>query len=73
MQVLTTDLKHVRSFGTKGNSMGQFQYYNDIAFDGADNLYVTGWYNTHVQLLTSEEQFMRKCSQKTNGQSLNRP
>ena len=71
--MLTTDLKFVRSFGTQGNGKGQFQYPYDIAFDDANNLYVTDYSNHRVQVLTTEGQFLRTFSQKANGQKLNLP
>ena len=42
----------------------------DIAFDDANNLYVTDRGNHRVQVLTTEGQFLRAFSQKANGQKL---
>ena len=71
--MLTTDLKFVRSFGTRGNGNGQFQYPIDIAFDDTNNLYVTDYTNHRVQVLTTEGQFLRTFSQKVDNQKLDQP
>ena len=73
IQVLTTDLKFVRSFGTRGSGIEQFQNPLNIAFDDANNLYVTDYSNHRVQVLTTEGQFLKTFSQKANGQQLNYP
>ena len=73
IQVLTTDLIFVRSFGTQGNGNGQFQNPLHITFNDANNLYVTDNSNHHVQVLTTEGQSLRTFSQKANDQKLNLP
>ena len=44
-----------------------------MAFNDANNLYVTEWGNHRVQVLTTEGQFLRALSQKINGQQLAYP
>ena len=73
VQVLTTDLRFVRSIGTKGSGNGQFKYPTYIAFDNANNMYVTDHKNNRVQVLTTDGQFLRAFSQKANGQKLHKP
>ena len=73
IQVLTTDLKYVRGFGTQGSGNRQFNNPYNLAFDDANNLYVTDYGNHRVQVLTTEGQFLRTFTQKANGQQLNRP
>ena len=71
--MLTTDLRFVRSFGTRGSGNGQLLSPFNIAFDDANNLYVTDYSNHRVQVLTTEGRFLRTFKQKANGQQLNSP
>ena len=73
IQVLSTELKFVRCFGTRGNGNGQLQNPFCATFDSANNLYVTDNGNNRVQVFTAEGQFLRTFSQKANGQKLSAP
>ena len=73
IQVLSTDLTLVRSFGTNGLGDGQFYFPFNIAFDDENKLYVTDKFNDRVQVLTTEGEFQRAFSQKANGKKLSRP
>ena len=63
----------MRSIGTLGSGSNQFRNPAKIAFDDANNLYVTDWGNDRVQVLTTEGQFLRTFSQTRNDLKLKRP
>ncbi len=73
IQVLSTELKFVRCFGTQGNWNGQLQNPLYATFDSANNLYMTDHSNHRVQVFTAEGQFLRAFSQKADGQKLSYP
>ncbi len=73
IQVLTTDLKHVKCFGIQGISVGKFNYPKNAAFDSFGNLYVTDCGNNRVQVFTADGQFLRAFIAKANGEKLEKP
>ena len=73
IQVLTTDLAFVRSFGKKGTGDGQFDCPMNLAFDSNNNLYVTDSKNDRVQVFTSTGEFVRAFSEKGDEKVLARP
>ncbi len=73
IQVLSTELKFVRCFGTPGNGNGHLKQPLYATFDSANNLYVTEFANHRVQVFTAEGQFLRTFSQKANSQKLSAP
>ena len=71
IRVLSTDF--VRCFGSKGSGNGQFQNPMYAAFDDANNLYVTDFYNHRVQVVTANGQFLRAFTNKANVEQLRYP
>ncbi len=67
IQVLTTDLTFVRTFGTCGNENGQFKKPLCVAFDSVNNLYVTEQVNCRIQVFSASGQFLRTFSYDISG------
>ena len=72
-QVLNTELEYVNSFGCRGSRGGEFRYPNDIAQDGAGNLYASDTNNYRVQVLDYKGQFLFAFSEKGASKRLSRP
>ena len=70
IQVLTTELTFVNSFGENGRALGQFNCPTNLAFDSANNLYVTDRNNNRVQVFTAEGEYLRSFFNKANGETL---
>ena len=58
VQILNTELEYMDSFGCRSDGDGQFNEPNDIAQDGAGNLYMTDTKSCHVQVFERFEQFL---------------
>ena len=59
VQVLDPDLTFSHMFGSERSfSQGQFDYPIDVAIDSKGYVYVTGYFNNHVQQFTPEGQFV---------------
>ena len=66
VQILNTELEYMDSFGCRSDGDGQFNEPNDIAQDGAGNLYMTDTKSCLVQVFECFEQFLstfikKKC------------
>ena len=59
IQVITTDLTFVRSFGTKGEGIGCFNCPANLAFNSNNYLYVTDCGNNRLQVFTAEGEHLR--------------
>jgi len=57
-------MQYVDSFGRYGRGDGEFIQLNDLAQDGAENLYVSDGGNNHVQVLNCKGQFLYAISKK---------
>ena len=74
IQVLTTELEHVKQIGSKGADNGQFQLVQDIATDKEQNMYVSDEGNNHIQILNKDGKFVRSFRNKGSGlENLNSP
>ena len=74
IQILTTNLEYLNSFGCHGNGDGQFDWPSDIAQDGAGKLYVTDSDNNRVQVFDYKECFSSTFSERHDASKpLNRP
>ena len=60
VQILNPDLSFYSSIGSYGAGHGQLIYPWDIAFDSADNVYVTDTGNNRIQVFTENGRFSRK-------------
>ena len=58
VQILSTQLSYMNSFGSGGDGNGQFYRPNDIAQDRAGNLYVSDGWNNRVQVFDCKGQFL---------------
>ena len=67
IQVLTTELEHVKQIGSKGAGNGQFQSVEDIATDKEQNMYVSDHGNSHIQVLNKDGKFFRSIRNKGSG------
>ena len=72
-QVLNTKLEYVNSFGCHGNGNAEFNHPNDIAQDGAGNLYVSDTDDNRVQVFDCKGQFLFAFSEKGASKQLRRP
>ena len=69
VKVLTTELKLVKSIGSKGAGDGQFDRLKCIAVDSDGMLYVSDGYNRRVQVFTRDGQFVRSFKKKGSQQA----
>ena len=69
-QVLNTELEYMNSFGCYGRGNGEFNYPNDIAQDGAGNLYVSDTNNHRVQVFDYKGEFLFAFSEKDASKQL---
>ena len=70
---MNTKLQFVNSFGCYGRGNGEFNYPNDIAQDGAGNLYVSDTSNNRVQVFDYKGEFLFSFSQKDASKQLCSP
>ncbi len=73
IQVLSTKLEHKRSIGSKGIKSEQLKNPRCIAFDSANNLYVSDHSNNCVKVFTTEGKFLRSFAQKSHSDKLKHP
>ena len=73
IQVLNTKLEYVNSFGCHGSGNAEFNYPNDIAQDGAGNLYASDTKNDCVQVFDFKEQFLLAFREKGASKRLSNP
>ena len=64
VQILSTELDYMNSFGCYGDGDGQFNRPNGIAQDRAGYLYVSDSYNKRVQVFDCKGQFLSTFSKK---------
>jgi len=63
-------LTFVRAFGKEGTGNGEFKNPSNIAFDGANKMYVTEFQNGRLQVLSTTGQFLTVLISKSNGWNL---
>ena len=73
IQVMNTQLEYMNGFGCHGNRGGEFNYPNDIAQDGAGNLYVSDCRNHRVQVFDCNGQFLFAFSKRGASKPLRYP
>ena len=66
ISVFRSNGTHLRSFGKKGKSNGEFQYPTGIAFDSLGNIVVADNSNHRVQVLDKNGNFLRKFGERGN-------
>jgi DNA-binding beta-propeller fold protein YncE len=64
IQILNPDLTFHNSIGNEGSGNGQFKGPHDIAFDSAENIYITDAWNNRIQVFNPEGQFLRQFGNK---------
>ena len=64
VQILSTELDYINSFGCHGDEDGQFRGPSNIAQDGTGNLYVTDSGNSRVQVFDCKGQFLSTFGMK---------
>ena len=73
VQILNRDMQYVNRFGCRGSGDGEFRELNDLAQDGAGNLYVSDCGNNRVQVLNCNGQFLFAISKKRASKQLRSP
>ena len=64
IQVLTTELEHVKQIGSRGTGNGQFKSVQNVATDRDHNMYVSENEKNHIQVINKEGNFVRSFSNK---------
>ena len=67
IQVFDLDLNFVRSIGSRGKGIGEFDAPYDVKFDTAGNMYVAEFDNSRVQVLDSSGHFIRAFGEEGEG------
>ena len=74
VQVFSTDMKFIRTFGSKGDKEGEFDMPQMLTFDRAGLLYISDYGNSRVQVVTKQGEFVRSiCGRLGGGHSLGQP
>ncbi len=71
--MLSTELVHKRSIGSKGIKSEQLKNPRCIAFDSHNHLYVSDHGNNCVKVFTTEGKFLRSFAQKSDSDKLKHP
>ena len=67
VQLFSSDGTYMRSFGTKGDKQGEFNFPTGIAFDiKNENIYVTDSKNHRVQLFSKQGEYLNQFGGKGN-------
>ena len=69
VQVFDSDLKFVRSFGTRGDGPDQLNYPRDIDFDTQGNMFILDYSKHQVLVFTEDGQYVRHFGQKGQNKS----
>ena len=67
VEVLTSDLKLLGTFGRRGNCSGQLIYPHGIACDSSGRVYVADCGNHRIQVFTPEGQFLKFFGMRSEG------
>ncbi len=73
IQVLTTDLKYVRSLGQHSSVRAEFNVPMGVALDSANNMYITDYNNDSIKVFTANGQYLRSFAHKADGKKLYNP
>ena len=73
LRVYSTDLHYLGRIGSHGKALGQFDGIRDITSDDRDNMYVSDFNNSRIQVLNKQGDFLYAFGNNSGANSLSGP